>query len=116
MGQKYSTVYQHNTQSNYQTHNYDTNTVNNLEDITNIKSQLGEDCKLFNKYPGRLKCKLCYESMYLEPVMMLYCGHFRHRYHIVCMEAFIKFADRRDVFKCEGCREVLSKESDLQLG
>ena len=109
MGNKYSTVYQHNTHASYQSNNYNNNTESNLENIEDITSQLGNNCVLFDKYPGHLKCKLCYTTMFLEPTIMIKCGRFKHRYHEDCMTAFIRFADNRDVFKCSACRNILAK-------
>ena len=109
MGQKYSTVYQHNTQSSYQSNNYDNTVPSNLEDIEDVKFQLGDDCELSDKYPNRLKCKLCYQSMYQKPTIMIKCEKFNHRYHTFCISSYIRHSDRRDVFKCAKCRDILSK-------
>ena len=101
MGHKYSTD---NTEANYNTHNYHTNNIND------IAKQIGEEnCVLFNTYPRHLKCKLCYSNMYDLPVIMMYCSDAKHRYHTKCMSSSIKFADNKNTFKCEKCRNILSK-------
>lgn len=115
MGHKYSTVYQHNTNANYHTYNHHTNDTN-IEDINDIVKQIGQsNCKLFDSYSGHVRCKLCYISLHQEPVIMLNCDNLNHRYHQLCMSLFIKYADNRETFKCNGCRNLLSKYI-IQIG
>jgi len=102
MGNKYSTVYEHNTEANYQTN------LSDVSSIHKISGALGSKCIIFESYKLRQRCKLCYETMYQKQVILLECGEFRHRYHTGCLESFIKFSNRKDVFKCEGCRNILN--------
>ena len=102
MGHKYSTVYQHNTNASYQ---YNTTVTQSADDdVSNTICRLGDKCFLYEKYPYRKKCKMCYTTIHQQPVLMLFCGNFNHKYHTKCIS---KFINQKNNFKCHDCKDII---------
>lgn len=103
MGHKYSTVYSHNTDVNYQ--QFLSRIIDNVDHVTDV---LGSKCRLIESYQLFQSCKLCRQNMFHQQVLMLDCGKFKHRYHSECLITFMKVAHRENIFKCQGCRKILN--------
>lgn len=107
MGNKYSSVYQHNTASNLQLYLADTNKCHQQE-IQDIADKIKPNGVIIKNYSLRQTCKLCYQSMYNRQILMIYCSKYNHKYHTMCITKYIQHANERKVFKCKECRDILS--------
>ena len=110
MGHRYSTVYTHNTEANYQEYKQEYPKAS-----FDIFRKLGsQKCVLFNSYPGNQRCKICIKRMDKQQVIMFYCK-LRHRYHVECYEKYAhdECDDRKErIIKCQECRNMLNNHKD----
>jgi hypothetical protein len=79
MGHKYSKIFSHNTDSNYQQQQYKFPVI-----AEKINDKLYPDSHLTFSHYYPVKCKLCFQSVYHQPTLILNC-RLKHRYHPECV-------------------------------
>lgn len=98
MGHKYSTVYNHNTTANFESHTFS-------KAVLAMYNRLGDDkCQLFKKYPGKHRCKKCFKWMDDHCVIMLNC-RMKHRYHFECVTNHLNITG--NTFDCNHCEKLV---------
>lgn len=110
MGHRYSTVYSHNTEANMEKKKYEFPKL-----VEQIHMVLYPNSGLTTHHNYPVKCKLCFQSVYQQPTLILNCRA-KHRYHPECIVKHNRrlqniSESRNDVLflDCDGCRKLFTR-------